>query len=86
MSEEALDKQITNYLVQLNTKQKQAVLIVVKTFAEEQGQEYSPWKDETFVSELDKRIEELESGKEKGHTWQEVKQRARQSVKVEKGR
>ncbi len=81
MSEEALDKLINNYLVQLNTKQKQAVLTVVKTFAEEQVDDFNLWKDEGFVTELDKRMEELESGKVKGYTWEEVKQRARKSVK-----
>jgi putative addiction module component (TIGR02574 family) len=79
MIEEALNKQINNYLEQLNSKQKKAVLTVVKTFAEEQQPDHNVWKDEAFVAELDKRIEELESGKKKGFTWEEVKQRARQS-------
>jgi hypothetical protein len=86
MSEAALDKQINNYLAQLNMNQKKAVLTVVKTFAEEHGQEFDPWKDEGFVAELDKRMEELESGKEKGYAWEEVKQRAWQSVKAKKGK
>lgn len=82
MIEEVLNKQINNYLVQLNTKQKKAVLTVVKTFAEEQ--ELDVWKDEAFVAEINKRIEELETGKEKGYTWEEVKMRARQSAKATK--
>jgi len=79
-----LDKQINNYLVQLNTKQKKAVLTVVKTFVEEQEQEYSWWKDADFVGELDRRSAEFRSGKVKGHTWEEVKQKARQSLKPQK--
>ena len=76
----ALDQQIANYLIQLNTKQKKAVLTVVKTFAEEQEAE-SPWKDKSFIAEMDRRVAELESGKVKGYSWEEVKQRARQSLK-----
>jgi putative addiction module component (TIGR02574 family) len=85
MSEGALDKQINNYLVQSNVKQKKAVLTVVKTFAEEHRPNYSPWNEEGLITELDKRMEELESGKEKGYTWEEVKQRARQSLKAKIG-
>ena len=76
----AIDQQIADYLIQLNAKQKQAVLTVVKTFAEEQEPE-SPWKDKNFIAEMDRRVAELESGKEKGFSWEEVKQRARQSIK-----
>jgi len=72
-----LDKQINNYLVQLNMKQKRAVLSVVKTFAEEKEQKYSPWEDENFVAEMDSRIADLESGKVKGYTWDEVKRKAK---------
>ncbi len=80
----ALDRQINNYLTQLNAKQKKAVLTVVKTFVEEQDHEYSPWKEPGFVAEMDRRVSELESGKVKGYTWEEVKQRATQSVKAKK--
>jgi len=79
-----LDKQINNYLVQLNTKQKKAVLTVVKTFVEYQDQEDSPWKDPAFVGELDRRVVEFRGGKIKGYTWEEVKQKARQSLKSRK--
>ncbi|MHA4807224.1 hypothetical protein ACX0G9_03925 [Flavitalea flava] len=80
----AIDRQISNYLVQLNQKQKKAVLTVVKTFVEEQEQESTPWKDVGFLAEMDRRMAELESGMVKGHSWEEVKQKARQSLKVKK--
>ncbi len=80
----ALDKQITTYLVQLNTKQKKAVLTVVKAFVEGPEQEINPWKDADFVAEMDRRMVELERGKVKGRTWDEVKQSARQEVKSKK--
>ncbi len=80
----AIDKQINAYLVQLSPKQKKAVLTVVKTFVEEPEEDLSPWKDADFVAEMDRRVAELESGKVKGYSWEEVKQRARQSVKTKK--
>lgn len=79
----ALDKEIANYLVQLNTRQKKAVLSVVKTFVEEQEQE-SFWKDKQFIAEMDRRVGELESGMVAGSSWEDVKQKARKSVKTAK--
>jgi putative addiction module component (TIGR02574 family) len=79
-----LDRQISNYLAQLNSRQKKAVLTVVKTFAEEQDQEPSPWKDASFIAEMDRRMTELENGKVKGYSWEEVKQRARNSTNPKK--
>ena len=79
-----LDKQISNYLTQLSSRQKKAVLTVVKTFAEEQDQESSPWNDAGFVAEMDRRMAELESGRVKGYSWDEVRQRARNSIKPKK--
>lgn len=79
-----LDRQISNYLTQLNSRQKKAVLTVVKTFAEEQDQDSIPWKNPGFAAEMDRRMAELESGKVKGYTWDEVRQRARNSTKPKK--
>ncbi|MBX9733395.1 MAG: hypothetical protein K2X37_04990 [Chitinophagaceae bacterium] len=60
-----IDQQIAHYLDQLTSKQKEAVLTVVKTFADtdnvmmETPEEYSP----AFKAELDKRYAEYKSGK-----------------------
>ena len=74
----ALDKQITQYLSFLNTEQKKAVLSVVKTFAHE---EESIWKDKSFVAEMDKRFDDLESGKAKGITLDEMEAAVRTAYK-----
>ena len=58
----SIDKQINTYLEQLNSKQKQAVLSVVKTFAENRHED-DLWEDKTFIAELDRRSAEYESGK-----------------------
>lgn len=78
MSSATLDKQIANYLTRLNERQKKAILTVVKTFINDED---SLLSNEDFVKEMDRRMTEMESGKEKGHNWEEVKQRARHSKK-----
>ena len=79
----AIDKQINNYLGQLNEKQKKAVLTVVKTFADEKAApDY--WEDESFVTELDKRTAGYESGKAKVYTLAEMEDGARKAYKAKK--
>ena len=72
-----LDKQINEYLIQLNDKQKKAVLTVVKTFAEEQ--ESDLWEDSAFIAELDRRTAEYENGKAKVLTLDELETRVRKA-------
>jgi putative addiction module component (TIGR02574 family) len=76
-----LDKEITHYLGYLNADQKKAVLGVVKNFARE---EYAWWEDKDFVKELDRRTAELESGKVKGITLDELESRVRAAYKNRK--
>jgi len=49
----------------------------VKAFAEDHKSLLSV---PSFADEMDRRIEELEKGKVKGRTWEEVKQRAMASI------
>lgn len=58
-----LNKQINDYLIQLNDKQKRAVLKVIKSLVEEQ--EYGYWKDLAFIAEQERRTVECENGKAK---------------------
>jgi len=74
-----LDKQINDYLLQLNDKQKKAVLTVVKTFAEEQENEI--WGDTAFIAELDRKTAEYESGKVKVLTLDEIEASVRKENK-----
>lgn len=58
----SLDKEITQYLPQLNEKQKRTVLTVVKTFME--GQQ--DWWDEICEEQqkaIDKALAEMKTGK-----------------------
>jgi hypothetical protein len=56
-SVKSLDQQINNYLPQLNTRQKKALLTVARTFAEETAS----FSDE-FKAELDHKYEEYKKG------------------------
>jgi hypothetical protein len=79
----AIDKQINNYLGQLNENQKKAVLTVVKTFADEKAT-YDYWEDESFVKELDRRTAGYETGKAKVFTLAELEAGARKAYKAKK--
>jgi len=76
-----IDKQITNYLVRLNTKEKEAVLSVVKTFAENR-QDSDPRGNKAFIAELDRRTTEYEDGKAKILTLDQLEAGARKAYKA----
>ena len=73
----AIDKKIAHYVEQLNAKQKKVVLSVAKAFAEEGN---DVWEDKDFVKEIHRRTKDLETGKIKGYSWDEVKKITRQSL------
>ncbi len=61
-----VDQEITQYLPHLNTRQKQAVLGIVKTFASEQ----KDWWDEISAEQqqaIDKSLAEMKAGKLTSH-------------------
>ena len=80
----SLDKEIFHYLPRLSSRQKETVLTVVKTFAEEA--ETDRWKDKAFIAEMDRRFSEMESGKVKTFTLEEVEAEARQSYTKRKNK
>jgi len=48
------------------------------------GEEIDPWQEESFVKELDRRLKDIESGKTKGVSWEEVKLKARGKSNIQK--
>lgn len=72
----AIDKQISDYVLQLNTVQKKAVLGIVKAFAGEGNSE--------FDIEMERRFKEMENGDEKGYTLAQTEVRARKAYKASK--
>jgi hypothetical protein len=77
-----LDKEIRDYLPRLSSRQKQTILTVVKTFAEEDDEEIL--NDELFLAEMDKRFSEMEHGKVKTFSLEEVEEEARLFSKKKK--
>jgi hypothetical protein len=75
----SLDKRISGYLLHLNIKQKEAVLLVVKTFAEE---ETDAWKDKDFIAGIDRRTRVYESGKIKTYTLEQMETNALRYHKI----
>lgn len=78
-----IDKQITTYLGQLNSKEKEAVLGVVKTFIENKQDEHSG-EDKAYIAELDRRASEYESGRAKVITLDQLEATARKAYKGKK--
>ena len=77
-----LEEEIVSYLTRLNENQKKAVLTVVKTFAEEE--EYDHWSDPLFVQEMDARYQDMKTGKDKGLSWEQLKESARNNYEKKK--
>lgn len=72
-----LDKEITRYLCQLSVQQKEVVLSVVKSFAREDA-----WCNyKAYATEMDRRFEEMEQGKVKSYTIEEMENGAREAYK-----
>ena len=59
-------------------------LKAIYTIVENDVETNLPWNDKTFVAEIDRRIAELESGKVKGYTWEEVKEQTTKALKSAK--
>lgn len=53
-------------------------------FVEESGATYTKtknwWDDEEIVADFDQRVADLESGKDKGYTWEEVQEHGRKLI------
>ena len=79
MTATAIDKEITNYLPLLNESQKEAVLTVMKTFAQES---FSGEYDDEFTDELNSRFDDYETGKVNGFTLEETENRAREMYRA----
>lgn len=79
-----LDKEINHYLPRLSSRQKQTVLTVVKTFAEEGEEEI--WEDKNFLAKLDSRTSDYESGTIKPISLNELEDSARKSYKAKSGK
>ena len=63
---------------------KKKKLKAIYTVVEEDIVAYNWWDDKDFTNEMNRRLKEIESGKIKSYTWDEVKQRAVKKIKAAK--
>ena len=59
-------------------------LKAIYTMVEEDIVAYDWWDDKDFTNEMNQRLKEIESGKIKSYTWDEVRQRAVKKIKAAK--
>ncbi|MFI5161581.1 MAG: addiction module protein [Sphingobacteriales bacterium] len=69
MSTATIRERLFEYIRFADDKKVQAIYTMVE---DEIIEKHDLWKDKDFVAELDRRIEELESGKVKGVTMEEM--------------
>jgi len=69
-----IDKQISNYLLQLNPVQKKAVLGIVKAFVDE--------SDADHDEKIARRAQEIENGSVKLYSLEEAEEHAREAYKA----
>ena len=77
METSEIRKKLQNYIESAEEEKVKAIYTVLEN---DINAVYDHWDDPEFVAEMDSRVRELESGEVKGSTWQEVKQRALQSI------
>lgn len=66
----------------INTADDKQVKAVYSIFEDQIGESYDHWEDEEFLAELKSRIDDFESGIDKGLSWEEVKTKARNELKA----
>ncbi len=74
--------EIRNILHQFIDTAQDKKIKAIYTVVEAEIERGSHWEDEAFVTEMNKRSAELESGKVKGYTWEQVKTRAKKAFKT----
>lgn len=74
MRSTTIREKLYDYIRFADDKKVKAIYTMVEEEITAKG---SPWDDPAFISELDRRLAEYESGKIKTSAWEEVKAKAR---------
>lgn len=86
MKSEELKNKLHQYIDNATDKQLKNFLSIVEENEEVYAvkKKYDHWDDPEFVKEMDRRVEEFESGKVKGIPWEEVHSTALERLKNRK--
>lgn len=74
MTTSVIRQKLYDYIRDAEDRKVKAIYTMLE--AELEGEDYDRWNDEAFVAEMVKRSEDLQSGKVKGVSWEEVKKKA----------
>ena len=82
MTASAIRKQLHTYLDVANDKKVKAIYALVEEDIADKTETGDHWNDPAFVTEMNRRAADMESGKDKGRSWEEVHTSVRQKAKV----
>lgn len=72
MTASAIRKQLQSYLDVATDKKVKAIYALVEEDIVDKTETGDHWNDPAFVAEMNRRAMEMESGKVKGRSWEEV--------------
>ena len=76
MTTETKREKLRDYVETVDDEEIETMFTV---FEDQLAERFKWWEDEEFVAELEQRVKDIESGKDKGVSWEEVKKNARLS-------
>ena len=80
MSTLEIRERLHKYIDQADDRKVKAIY----TMVEEEIEPTDIWNDDAFVAELERRVNEIESGEVKGYTWEQVQANANKALKAVK--
>jgi hypothetical protein len=82
MKEEELKNKLHKYIDKASGEELEELLSFVGDEQEEYvvANKYNHWEDKEFVKEIDRRVEDFETGKDKGIPWEQVHKEALERI------